>query len=66
MREHSPPESVHALDLPALRQPGIRFWTVWSDAGELMGYGALKELDRQHAEIKSMRTATPYLRKGVA
>ncbi|HEX8178968.1 MAG TPA: GNAT family N-acetyltransferase [Pyrinomonadaceae bacterium] len=65
MRQHSPPESVHALDIEALRQPDITFWTVWEN-GELLGCGALKELDAQHAEIKSMRTATRHLRKGVA
>jgi putative acetyltransferase len=65
MALHSPPDSIHALDLDALRQPGITFWTAW-DRGELLGCGALKELDARHAEIKSMRTATAHLRKGVA
>ena len=65
MKQHSPPESMHALDLNKLRKPGITFWTGWEN-GELHGCGALKELDGQHAEIKSMRTATPHLRKGVA
>ncbi|MDX6696602.1 MAG: putative acetyltransferase [Blastocatellia bacterium] len=65
MRLHSPPESVHALDLEGLRQPEVTFWTVWED-GELLGCGALKELDAQHAEIKSMRTSALHLRKGVA
>jgi len=63
--QHSPPESIHALDVEALRQPGISFWTAWQD-GELLGCGALKRLDAQHAEIKSMRTASRHLRKGVA
>lgn len=63
---HSPPESVHALDTESLRSPDITFWTAWTDDGELMGCGALKHLDDTHAEIKSMRTATPHLRKGVA
>lgn len=62
---HSPPESNHALDLEALRKPEITFWSVWSDA-ELLGCGALKELDSQHGEIKSMRTVSRHLRKGVA
>jgi len=62
---HSPPESVHALDLEALRKPGITMWTAWQGA-ELLGCGALKELDPGHGEIKSMRTAAAYLRKGVA
>jgi len=61
----SPPESMHALDLDSLRKPEITFWSVW-DGNELAGCGALKELDREHAEIKSMRTAAGHLRKGVA
>lgn len=65
MRQHSPPESVHALDIEGLREPGITFWTVWEDE-ELLGCGALKELDPRHAEIKSMRTSSRHLRKGVA
>jgi putative acetyltransferase len=65
MTLHSPPESIHALDIDALRQPGITFWTAWENQ-ELLGCGALKQLDSQHAEIKSMRTATAHLRKGVA
>jgi putative acetyltransferase len=65
MAQHSPPESIHALDLDRLRQPEITFWTAWDD-GELVGCGAIKELDEATAEIKSMRTATPHLRRGVA
>ena len=63
---HSPPESVHALDLESLKQPEITFWTVWDDEEDLLGCGALKELDDAHGEIKSMRTAARHLRKGVA
>ncbi|MBP6493100.1 MAG: GNAT family N-acetyltransferase [Rhodoferax sp.] len=72
MTLHSPLESIHALDLDALRKPEITFWTAWSDPDQngsskvLLGCGALKELDAGHAEIKSMRTASPHLRKGVA
>jgi putative acetyltransferase len=63
MHEHSPPESVHALDLEALRKPEITFWSIWS--GEvLVGCGALKELSGDHAEIKSMRTAQEFRGKG--
>ncbi len=65
MYEISPPESVHALDLDELRGPTITFWTVWS-ADELLGCGALQELDPAHGEIKSMRTAKAHRRKGVA
>ena len=63
--KHSPPESVHALDVDGLRAPGVSFWSVWL-ASELVGCGALKELDAVHGEIKSMRTASAHLRKGVA
>ena len=62
---HTPPESVHALPIEGLRSPDITFWSVWEN-GELLGCGALKELDPQHGEIKSMRTASAHLRKGVA
>ncbi len=65
MYEVSPPESVHALDVGKLRMPEVTFWSAW-DGGELLGCGALKELDPRHGEIKSMRTARLHLRKGVA
>ncbi len=65
MRRISPPESVHALDLDNLRRPDITFWSAW-DGATLVGCGALKELDRHHGEIKSMRTADGWRRRGVA
>lgn len=72
IREHlqgmellSPPESMHALGLESLRKPDITFWSAW-DGDELLGCGALKELDSQHGEVKSMRTSSSHLRKGVA
>ncbi|MFC4100219.1 GNAT family N-acetyltransferase [Paenibacillus xanthanilyticus] len=61
----SPPESVHALDLEGLKKPEITFWSAWEN-GELLGCGAIKELDSEHVELKSMRTASRHLRKGVA
>ena len=66
MRRVSPPESVHALDLERLKRPEIRFWTAWDAAGELLGCGALKRLSGDHAELKSMRTATAARGRGVA
>ena len=63
MRELSPPESVHALNLEKLRAPDITFWTAWED-DLLLGCGALKELDPKHGEIKSMRTPIAHRRKG--
>jgi putative acetyltransferase len=65
LRSVSPPESTHALDLDALRRPDVTFWAV-RDGGELVGCGALKRLDADHAELKSMRTAGARKRSGVA
>ena len=56
-------ESVHALDLNKLRQPEITFWSLWVD-DDLAGCGAIKLLDKEHAEIKSMRTANRYRGRG--
>ena len=65
MHAASPPESVHALDLSGLRRPEVTFWSIWSGP-DLAGCGALKQLDDGHAEIKSMRTADAFRRRGVA
>ena len=64
MRSVSPPESKHALDLEGLRKPDITFWTVW-EHHQLVGCGAIKELDSTHGEIKSMRTRASHRGKGV-
>jgi putative acetyltransferase len=65
MTLNSPPESIHALNLEQLRKPEITFWSVW-DGDDLLGCGALKELDGNQGEIKSMRTSSSHLRKGAA
>jgi putative acetyltransferase len=65
MRSITPLESKHALDLDALRQPGITFWSVM-DGGTLVGCGAIKRLDASHAEVKSMRSAPARQRSGIA
>jgi putative acetyltransferase len=65
MHSHSPAESVHALDVDALRGDGVTFWSVWS-ADVLAGCGALKQLDPAHGEIKSMRTVDAFRGQGVA
>lgn len=63
MHALSPPESVHALDLTALRRPEIAFWTAWEGA-LLLGCGALMELSTAHGEVKSMRTPEARRRTG--
>ena len=69
MRRVSPPESVHALDLDALRRPGIDFWSAWLDAppnDTLVGTAALKQLGEGHGELKSMRTSASHRGRGIA
>src|ERR1700722_9227547 len=65
MRSITPLESKHALDLDALRKPGITFWSVM-DGAALVGCGAIKRLDSSHAEVKSMRSAPARQRSGIA
>ena len=72
LREHvqgmvdtSLPDSIHTLSIEALRSPDIAVWSAW-ERSELLGCGALKELDDSTGEIKSMRTADDHLGKGVA
>lgn len=61
----SPPESVHALDVDALKSPDITFFSCWF-GGELQGCLAIKQLTPQHIELKSMRTSSSSRNSGVA
>jgi putative acetyltransferase len=63
--EHSPPEDVHALDLDGLADPSVTFYS-YRQHGRLMGVGAIKWLDDDHAELKSMHTDRVARRQGVA
>ena len=65
MHDTSPPDSIHTLSLDALRAPGITVWTAW-EGSELLACGALKELDGEAGEIKSMRTVDAHLGRGIA
>ena len=65
MHANSPPGHVFALDWSGLQEPAISFYALW-DGEDLLGFGALKELEPRAGEIKSMRTADAHLRKGVA
>lgn len=64
MLANSPAESCHFLDLSGLRGPDVTFWTAWEGV-DLLGMGALKQLDAVHGEVKSMRTVPAQLGKGV-
>ncbi len=64
MHDTSPPGHVHALAIADLQAPNVTLWTAWID-GAVCGCGALKELDPLTGEIKSMRTRSAFLRRGV-
>ena len=64
MHANSPPGTNYALNLSGLKSPDVSVWTAWNDE-ELMGIGALKQLSPASGEIKSMRTDSQHLRKGV-
>lgn len=63
MAAMSPPESCHALDVDGLLEAGVTLWSAW-DGDALAGCGALKRLDAQRAEIKSMRVSDAYRGRG--
>ena len=63
-REVTPPEDVHALDIEGLLDPSVTFFSARLD-GELVGIGALKQLDDSHAELKSMHTVEAARCRGV-
>lgn len=64
MHDTSPPESVHALDVEALQDPSVSFWSAWID-GHLAGIGALKAIDASRGELKSMRVDDRFRGFGV-
>jgi putative acetyltransferase len=64
MHAASPPGTSFALDLSGLKAPNITVWSAWRGES-LCGIGALKQLDAQTGEIKSMRTHPDHLRSGV-
>ena len=53
----------HVLDIPGLKNPSIKFWSLWEN-NQLIGCGALKFLDKEHGELKSIRVADRFRRKG--
>jgi len=62
LRSVSPEGSAHVLDIDGLKDPSIKFWSLWKD-DELMGVGALKFLDKLHGEFKSIRVNDKHRNK---
>ena len=59
----SPVDRGHVLNIPGLKNPSIKFWSLWEN-DQLIGCGALKFLDKEHGELKSIRVADSFRRKG--
>ena len=63
LRSVSPEGSAHVLDTVGLKDPSIKFWSLWEE-NELMGSGALKFLSKEHGEFKSIRVSDKFRNKG--
>ena len=63
LRSVSPEDSCHVLDIAGLKDSSIKFWSLW-DGNNLMGSGALKFLDKEHGEFKSIRVSDKFRGKG--
>ena len=63
LRSVSPKGSAHVLDIAGLKDPSIKFWSLWEE-NDLMGSGALKFLDKEHGEFKSIRVSDNFRGKG--
>ncbi len=64
LRTASPEGSAHVLDIPGLKVPSIKFWSLWEEK-QLMGCGALKFIDKNHGEFKSIRVHDKFRNKGM-
>ena len=63
LRSVSPEGSTHVLDIAGLKDPSIKFWSLW-EKSDLMGSGALKFLDKEHCQFKSIRVSDKFRGKG--
>ena len=63
LRSVSPKGSTHVLDIAGLKDPSIIFWSLW-EQNQLIGCGALKFLNKNHGEFKSIRVADKFRKKG--
>ena len=63
LRSVSPKGSAHVLDITGLKDPVIKFWSLWEN-DNLIGSGALKFLDKEHGEFKSIRVSDKFRGQG--
>ena len=64
LRSVSPEGSTHVLDIDGLKDPSIKFWSLWEN-NKLIGCGALKFLEKNHGEFKSIRVADEFRKNGI-
>ena len=64
LKSISPEGSTHVLDIEGLKNPEIKFWSIW-DKNNLIGCGALKFLNRTDGEFKSIRIADKFRGQGL-
>ena len=63
LRAASPEGSAHVLDIDGLKDSSIKFWSLWKN-DLLTGCGALKFLNNEHGEFKSIRVHDTFRKKG--
>ena len=63
LKSVSPEGSAHVLDIDGLKDSSIKFWSLWEE-NDLLGSGALKFLDKDHGEFKSIRVSDNFRGKG--
>jgi len=63
LRSVSPEGSAHVLDIDGLKNYSIKFWSLWEE-DNLIGSGALKFLNPEHGEFKSIRVNNKFKNKG--
>ena len=64
LRSVSPADSTHVLDIAGLKDQSIKFWSLWEN-NELIGCGALKFLEKNHGEFKSIRVTDKFRKTGI-
>lgn len=64
LRSVSPAGSTHVLDIAGLKDQSIKFWSLWKN-NEIIGCGALKFLEKNHGEFKSIRVTDKFRKTGI-
>ena len=63
LKSVSPEGSTHVLDVGGLKNKTIKFWSIWNNE-YLVGCGAVKILDQNNGEFKSIRVHDEFREKG--